>query len=1149
VTPEKSTRDSAVAAEPRFPLHCYVRIPIEDENEANAEDSREYRIGRVLSCPDEFGDLTVCTIEERINEKPRLTERRVPMAHLERCLILPTSRCVHEPSRRKGVVLIDNRVPQKPNDLVRYFVQLNDGIALLPESELLVGSSRQDPDPADQLFRRELHHPTWRQSRDRVVKTMSQLHNASYGLAELVSSRVRLLPHQADAITRVLLAPETRFILADEVGLGKTIEAAVILKALRRVKPDLRVLIVAPGALAFQWHAELDDRFWMRFPVLDARDIHEGNGVGTLDKRGLIVDADVLGSDRDLQTEVMEFQWDLVIIDEAHHVRKDPELDAFLCTLTDRATGVLLLSATPIERHTEEFIPLLRLLDPAKYRRITPKQFARLFASQASIRKSVGSLRRQLRPEVFEAPVYAKSLSTIAELLDDSWLQQTAAGLAAMDSGQDAFDLADQAYSYLSENYRIERRIVRNRRAHLESPMPKRALDTQFCYDPEPQETSTFENLLDYLSELDPEDPATSEYRRLLLNAAASSPHALAHLLHLRSNALQANESGKREILPVSIDAAGARARAQIIPLLVRSIPAQPQELSRVRQLELLTQRWADQETAEARAIAERRGRAEDRAGGRLSHVIRAVRHILQDDPNQKLLIFSDWPETLDQLSNYLPMITGSKSGVVQFRAGANAAELQSAADRFQTDPACRVLLSDQLGGEGRNFQIADAIIHVDLPWSPGKVEQRIGRVDRIGRAGVITSHVICARGSVESDLFRLWSQALPLFTEPLSGMEIRLESLQTTVFNALDQDPVHGLAEIFDAMAAEVEELREIIENEQLVDQGTINARLRANFQSLDDQFRDGSKLWGTLQTWSAHAGIAPRYDHETQIVYYQPKSFNEKSLEKAKFVAFPNMEEAVRRSRRRNDLVVRGTFNREIAVKREDLIFFAPGGEPWTDAVLDNAMTSDRGRCCAILRRVESPESWDGFEFLFTVAIDPRPVFRLGCDPTALLLGQGFLLTPTYSVLVDTRGTFIDQSGWVGKAIKAPWNKTTDTHLGGRETTTGKQSMLDIFRSALPDERWETMASKAKTVAWEQVRREFSFLEDEAANAAKEFANRIHGLAATRQWLAADLEDSLDLENERDLADALVAGIRTPTIRLESICYWMIRPPKAST
>src|SRR5207248_4745559 len=135
--------------------------------------------------------------------------------------------------------------------------------------------------------------------------------------------------------------------------------------------------------------------------------------------------------------------------------------------------------------------------------------------------------------------------------------------------------------------------------------------------------------------------------------------------------------------------------------------------------------------------------------------VLRALDSAIKAKKGLKVVVFSTWPQTLAALHPYLVHRYGSAM-VAQFTAQLDIERLQDEADDFQSSDRCRILLCDELGGEGRNFQIASQIIHIDLPWTPAQLEQRIGRVDRLGREGIVLSIVTFAQNWPEQDLFRV---------------------------------------------------------------------------------------------------------------------------------------------------------------------------------------------------------------------------------------------------------------------------------------------------------------------------------------------------------------------------------------------------------
>src|SRR5204863_4406093 len=121
-----------------------------------------------------------------------------------------------------------------------------------------------------------------------------------------------------------------------------------------------------------------------------------------------------------------------------------------------------------------------------------------------------------------------------------------------------------------------------------------------------------------------------------------------------------------------------------------------------------------------------------------------------------------------------------------------------------------------------------------------------------------------------------------------------------------------------------------------------------------------------------------------------------------------------------------IKGTFSRDLAVRREDLVFFAPGDDPWTDAVIDNAIECDRGRCCAVGFTPQPGATTPFFELLYTLQIDPRPLYAAGLDPVYLLQAQGYLACSHKRLLVDAdTGKVLGRTDLRWKIAQTPFAK----------------------------------------------------------------------------------------------------------------------------
>src|SRR5512136_2743935 len=185
------------------------------------------------------------------------------------------------------------------------------------------------------------------------------------GLGALLSSRVHVLPHQVGAAGRILADRSPRFVLADEVGLGKTIEAGLVYAGLRQLGLAERVLVVVPEHLAFQWLAELFHKFNALFTLLgpDRVEALGGPEAAITASRLAIVAQERLAADPALAAAAAGVAWDLVIVDEAHHLPGDPLFEA-VEPVARNSFGLLLLTATPVRLDPREYFRLLSLVEP-----------------------------------------------------------------------------------------------------------------------------------------------------------------------------------------------------------------------------------------------------------------------------------------------------------------------------------------------------------------------------------------------------------------------------------------------------------------------------------------------------------------------------------------------------------------------------------------------------------------------------------------------------------------------------------------------------------------------------------------------------------------------------------------------------------------
>ncbi len=335
-----------------------------------------------------------------------------------------------------------------------YEVNLPDYHArYVPESEVFVRCRLPMDDPTDVLAVKAHETPFFHQRRLEFVRYLSTQRAAFRGLAGLASSRVELFPHQVDVVNRVLQDPVQRYLLADEVGLGKAVEAGIILRQTLLDQPEGRALILVPPSIADQWRQELEEKFTF----------------------GLSGEIELHTTDRLVQLNPAP--WDLMIVDEAQLIAvlawsADKErrhtFDRFM-KVSQGARRLLLLSATPVLNNERDFLAMLHMLDPAAFRLEDFEEFRVRVAK----RQDVGRTLLALREGIQAVPLRAALKSLRENFQGDVVLDGLATRLEEQITNGSNLDLRNETIRairiHVSETYRLHRRMLRNRRRNFQN--------------------------------------------------------------------------------------------------------------------------------------------------------------------------------------------------------------------------------------------------------------------------------------------------------------------------------------------------------------------------------------------------------------------------------------------------------------------------------------------------------------------------------------------------------------------------------------------------------------------------------------------------------------------------------------------------------
>lgn len=537
------------------------------------------------------------------------------------------------------------------------------------------------------------------------------------------TSNVDPLPHQITAVYESMLPRQPlRFLLADDPGAGKTIMAGLYIRELLMRADARRVLIVAPGSLVEQWRDELYEKFGLEFRVFSKElELSSPSGNPFEDHDHLIVRLDQMSRNEESQEKLCLASWDLVVFDEAHKLSahffgremKRTKRFNFAEKLGQHTRHLLLMTATPHNGKEEDFQLFLSLLDSDRF-------YGKFRDGVHKVDPS-DLIRRMVKEELVKfdgTPLFPERRAyTVNYTLSD-----------------------------------IEAALYESVTQYVQTEMGKA-------------------DQLDGKRKGSVGFALTSLQRRL-----ASSPEAIFQSLKRRKERL---ESRLRD------EKLGLRGR-QLLAETLADIPEDDDDLTAEEQ-ETLEETLVDQATA-AQTIAEleqeiiilqgleQQAKAvvisgQDRKWDELSR-------ILQNEPSmrdagghlRKIIVFSEHRDTLNYLHHKIAGVLGNSEAIVTIHGGTHRDERRRIQALFRSDPDVRVLVATDAAGEGVNLQNANLMVNYDLPWNPNRLEQRFGRIHRIGQQEVCHLWNLVARETREGDVFFRLLEKLRVESESLKG-------------------------------------------------------------------------------------------------------------------------------------------------------------------------------------------------------------------------------------------------------------------------------------------------------------------------------------------------------------------------------------------
>ncbi len=831
---------------------------------------------------------------------------------------------------------------------------VGDGEAL-PEQDLLDQMAFSDPDK--RLLAGQVGKPREFSLRYRTHRYRREMLGSR--VRGLIGSRVELLDHQISIAHEVASRHEAKVLLADEVGLGKTIEAGLIFHRLHVTGQITRVLVVAPSQLVHQWMVEFYRRFNHMFTVVDedlCRSEEKGDAKVNpfLNRQTMICATDFLAASERRVRQAAEAGIDLLIVDEAHHLAwsptvKSPEYAA-VETLAKASRRVLLLTATPVQLGQSGHFGRLRLLDPGRF-----TDLSAYLAEAARYQDLAASVDRILSSET---PVPGAAEALAAAFPGDAALKGKLDAYAQGAPGARSALIDD-----LVDRHGTGRLMFRNRRSAL-GGFPKRVVHAEPL----------------------PNVPEHREWARAVTQGAAPFRNEAELVRFLNGPA--AYSSG--DLRGIEGDAA-----------------------------EFLKRAW--------------------RRDPRLDWLVAKLKAL----EGEKVLLICSHKSVVFALQEILPTLTTATFAA--FHENLTMATRDKNAAYFAQPDGARMLICSEIGSEGRNFQFAHHLVLFDLPLDPSVLEQRIGRLDRIGQKSDIHIHVPYVEGTAHEVLFRWYEEGMDAFRNPVLGSDYfheeqigevmeacRLAVEAEITSNVTDTLPAPGTRPAADAGAHPSQASLETAVEALVVRTRALAARVRETLEKGRDRLLELNSNRPELAR-SLIAEIRAE-DEDAELENYLEEVFDhfgvdsENTEPKRGYFLFPGDRMEVDSFPFLPPTGLAATYDRGEALAREDLAFLTPD-HPLVRGAVDLILGSTEGTVGFVEWR-DAPRMGEGLSRGFALDV----VFVLEAAAPGHLHLDRFLAPTPIRVLVDASGD--DISGHlprldVADLEQAPTGLLEDHHV----------------------------------------------------------------------------------------------------------------------
>ncbi len=598
--------------------------------------------------------------------------------------------------------------------------------------------------PAERLFHGQIDHQKWFNLRFQTLQELSrQTHSELYGL---LGCRTSLLPHQLYIAHEVANRHAPRVLLADEVGLGKTIEAGLIIHHQLLREHARRILIIVPESLIHQWLVEMLRRFNLLFSIFDqqrycAMCTEDQQQTGEdlnpfLDEQQVLCSLEYLTDNTQVYQHLLHGEWDLLVVDEAHHLQWSPthcsDEYQLIEQLALKIRSVLLLTATPEQLGKASHFARLRQLDADRFSSL--KEFIAAEKSYQPIAQAVENLLSNEMADAVKAQLIEPSL--LAQISAEQDNQQLLEALSS-NAAEVARQARQELVAHLLDRHGTGRILFRNTRSAIKG-FPQRTLHAYPLELPQVyhEQFKACHSETASEAEKQPQDNDRTDlpdiemfiFPERLYRAAINSRHNITNNSTNNRQSMNLTPSPQQHADWTHVDP-----RSQWLKNWLFSLDLQND----------------------------------------------------QDRPINKILIITAHLQTAKELAAFLRISTGIHAAL--FHEELSLLERDRAAAFFaDQEHGSRIMICSEIGSEGRNFQFAHHMVLFDLPLNPDLLEQRIGRLDRIGQSETINIHVPYLLNSGQNILFRWYHEALDAFEHICPASQTVFTQLKPELFAAL---------------------------------------------------------------------------------------------------------------------------------------------------------------------------------------------------------------------------------------------------------------------------------------------------------------------------------------------------------------------------